>query len=151
MSDGGLGFIGRASRFDNFHNQGNNNGSMRYPSPFFDIGHTYLPTSVKQMFRWCRYYFMVNPLINSVTYKMAEYPITQIQVQEADSVLKDKWTKFIDTGIKLRNVLIEVGLDFFVRASAVLDANRAGFARHYDACAARTPANAGAATATGGK
>jgi len=107
----GLGFIGNTSRFDSFHNQ-NQNGTMRYPSPFFDIGHTYLPTSVKQMFRWCRYYFLVNPLINAVTYKMAEYPITKIQVQEADSVLRDKWTKFIDTGLKLRSTLIEIGLDF---------------------------------------
>lgn len=111
-SSSGLGFVGSAARFDSFHNQGQN-GTTRYPSPFFDIGHTYLPTSVKQMFRWCRYYFLVNPLINAVTYKMAEYPITKIQVQEADSVLRDKWTKLIDTGLKLRNTLIEVGLDYF--------------------------------------
>lgn len=86
---------------------------MRYPSPFFDIGHTYLPTSVKQMFRWCRYYFMVNPLINAVCYKMAEYPVTQILVKEADSILREKWTNYIETGAKLRKVCIEVGLDFF--------------------------------------
>jgi hypothetical protein len=115
----GLGFVGSTSRFDSFHNQ-SQNGTMRYPSPFFDIGHTYLPTSVKQMFRWCRYYFMVNPLINAVTYKMAEYPITKIQVQEADSVLRDKWTKLIDTGLKLRNVLIEIGLDFFAYGNAFI-------------------------------
>lgn len=112
MSMTSAGFIGSTTRFDSVHNQGNN-GTMRYPSPFFDIGHTYLPTSVKQMFRWCRYYFMVNPLINAVTYKMAEYPVTQILVKEADSDLRDKWTQLIETGIKLRKICIEVGLDFF--------------------------------------
>lgn len=113
----GLGFVGNTSRFDSFHNQ-NQNGTMRYPSPFFDIGHTYLPTSVKQMFRWCRYYFLVNPLINAVCYKMAEYPITKIQVQEADSVLRDKWSKLIDTGLKLRSTLIEIGLDYHCYGNA---------------------------------
>ena len=119
MSATASGFVGSTTRFDNVHNQGNS-GTMRYPSPFFDIGHTYLPTSVKQMFRWCRYYFMVNPLINAVTYKMAEYPVTQILVKEADSVLRDKWMKLIDTGLKLRNTLIEVGLDYFCYGNAFI-------------------------------
>lgn len=38
---------------------------VNYPSPFFDIAHTYLPVTVKQLFRWCRYYFLTNPLINA--------------------------------------------------------------------------------------
>ncbi len=113
------GFVGSAARFDNFHNQ-QQNGTMRYPSPFFDIAHTYLPTSIKQMLRWCRYYFLVNPLINAVVYKMAYYPVTKIKVKEADSVLRDKWTRLIDTGLKLRNVLIEVGLDFHCYGSAFI-------------------------------
>lgn len=113
-----MGFSGSGSRFDSHGQSGA--GTMRYPSPFFDIGHTYLPTSVKQMFKWCRYYFMVNPLINAVTYKMAEYPITQIQVKEADSVLRDKWMKLIETGLKLRKVLIEIGLDYFCYGNAFI-------------------------------
>jgi hypothetical protein len=114
-----LGFVGSTARFDTFHNQ-NQNGSFRYPSPFFDIGHTYLPTSVKQMFRWCRYYFLTNPIINAVTYKMAEYPITSIMVQEADSELRDKWTDYIENGLKLRKTLIEAGLDYFCYGNAFL-------------------------------
>lgn len=110
------GFIGSTSRFDNHHS--NHSGSFRYPSPFFDIGHTYLPTSVKQMFRWCRYYFMVNPLINAVTYKMAEYPITKLVVNEADSDLRKKWESIIENQLKLRTFQIETGLDYFCYGNA---------------------------------
>lgn len=117
--DNNSGFIGSTNRFDSYHNQ-NSNGSFRYPSPFFDIGHTYLPTSVKQMFRWCRYYFMVNPLINAVTYKMAEYPITPLIVDEADSELRKKWENVIDNVLKLRTFQIESGLDYFCYGNAFI-------------------------------
>ena len=56
-----------------------------YPSPFFDIGHTYLPPSTKALLRWCRYYYLTNPLINSVIHKMSEYPITEIVIDERDA------------------------------------------------------------------
>jgi hypothetical protein len=110
------GFVGSAARFDSYRDRGN--GSFRYPSPFFDIGHTYLPTSVKQMFRWCRYYFMVNPLINAVVYKMAEYPITPLVVDEADSDLRKKWENVIEHVLKLRPFQIETGLDYFCYGNA---------------------------------
>ena len=43
--------------------QGSLTQGVNYPSPFFDVAHTYLPTTVKQLFRYCRYYFMTNPLL----------------------------------------------------------------------------------------
>jgi len=112
MSD--LGLAGGIARFDSFHGrQEGGGGALRYPSPFFDIGHTYLPTSIKQMFRWCRYYFLTNPLINAVTYKMAEYPITDIIVDEEDSEQRAKWIEMIEHQFKVRTVEIEAGLDYY--------------------------------------
>jgi hypothetical protein len=103
---------GGPTRFDNYHTQGTR-GGIKYPSPFFDIAHTYLPTSMKQMFRWCRYYFFTHPVINAVTYKMAEYPITPIVVDEPDELVRDKWTKIIETDLKLDSFRVEVGLDYY--------------------------------------
>ncbi len=112
MSD--IGLSGGIARFDSFHGrQEGTGGALRYPSPFFDIGHTYLPTSIKQMFRWCRYYFLTNPLINAVTYKMAEYPITDIIIDEEDSEQRERWREMIEHDFKLRSVEIEAGLDYF--------------------------------------
>ena len=113
VSDG-LGFGGGVSRFDSQHGRtegGLYNGALRYPSPFFDIGHTYLPTSITQMFRWCRYYFLVNPLINAVVYKMSEYPITPIIFDEEDPKIRSRWEDIAENQLKIRTFQIETGLD----------------------------------------
>lgn len=115
IGDTGLG--AGASRFDSTR-QGQ--GTQRYPSPFFDIGHTYLPTSVKQMFRWCRYYFMTNPIINAVTYKMSEYPITPIIIDEEDTELRAKWNDIVENKLKLRPFQIETGLDYHCYGNAFI-------------------------------
>lgn len=116
----GTGFVGSSSRYDTLYSGNRRGGAVQYPSPFFDIGHTYLPTSVKQMFRWCRYYFLTNPIINAVTYKMAEYPITPLVVDEEDPDLKSKWEEIIENVLKLRTSLIEVGLDYFCYGNAFI-------------------------------
>lgn len=120
VSDG-LGLGGGVSRFDTSHGRsegGLYHGSLRYPSPFFDIGHTYLPTSMGQMFRWCRYYFLTNPLINAVTYKMSEYPITPIVFDEADTQIRSKWEDISENQLRMRSFEIEVGLDYHCYGNA---------------------------------
>lgn len=111
-----LGQGGSVSRFDSFHGRtqgGLFHGALRYPSPFFDIGHTFLPSTFDQLFKWCRYYFLVNPLINAVTYKMAEYPVTPLIFEVEDVDLRKKWEGISENLLKLRAFQIEVGLDYF--------------------------------------
>lgn len=111
-----LGMGGGISRFDSMHGRtgtGTFHGTLRYPSPFFDIGHTYLPTSIQHLLRWCRYYFLVNPLINAVTYKMAEYPITPLIFEEEDPQVRQRWEAIAENDLKLRAFQIECGLDYF--------------------------------------
>jgi hypothetical protein len=55
-----------------------------YPSPFFDIAQTYMPPTVKELFRWCKYFFYKDPVIGAVVTKIAEYPVTDF-VYNADS------------------------------------------------------------------
>jgi len=93
---------------------------VNYPSPFFDVAHTYLPTTIKQMFRWCRYYYLTNPLIAATVNKMAEYPITDILVDEDNKGLKDKWEDFFEDTIQLRPFLIEAGLFYMNYGNAMI-------------------------------
>lgn len=83
---------------------------VRYPSPFFDLAHTYLPTSVKQMFQWCRYFYLTNPLIATVVNKMAEYPVTDIIIDSDNKGLKEKWEGYFEEDISLRSTLVDIGL-----------------------------------------
>ena len=93
---------------------------LQYPSPFFDIGQTYLPATVKQMFRWCRYYFLVNPLINAVVSKMADYPITDIILDTEKQDLKESWSSFLNEQLRYRPFQIEIGLDYFAYGNSLV-------------------------------
>jgi hypothetical protein len=118
-----MGQGGSVSRFDTIHGRsggGQFHGALRYPSPFFDIGHTFLPSTFDQLLKWCRYYFLVNPLINAVTYKMAEYPITPLIFEVEDVDTRKKWEAISENMLKLRAFQIEVGLDYFCYGNAFI-------------------------------
>ena len=98
--------------------QGSGIQGVNYPSPFFDVAHTYLPTTVKSMFRWCRYYFLTNPLINSVVFKMAEYPVTDLIIDHENNSVRDRWTDYFQDHLRYRAFQVEVGLDYFTYGNA---------------------------------
>ena len=118
----GIGGAGGGGTFRFSHTRGRMQGAgvqgVNYPSPFFDVAHTYLPTTVKQMFRWCRYYFLTNPLINAVVFKMAEYPVTDILIDHENADVKNKWTEYFQDHLRYRAFLVEVGLDYFTYGNA---------------------------------
>ena len=86
-------------------------GGTRYPNPFFDGANMYMPKSLKELFGWCRYYFLTNPLVNAVCYKMASYPITELQFDGDPSVVK-KYNHLRDKVLDFRQFLVGVGLDY---------------------------------------
>lgn len=99
---------------------GTNDFGIQYPSPFFDIGQTYLPATMKQMFRWCRYYFLVNPLINAVVFKMSEYPVTDVVFDTDRPELKEQWSSFLLEQLRWRSFQVEVGLDYHTYGNALV-------------------------------
>jgi len=94
-------------------------GGVNYPSPFFDVAHTYLPTTVKQLFRFCRYYFMTNPLINATVVKLSEYPITDIIIDHKDVSTKRRWTEYFNDHLHFNAFRIEAGLDYFAMGNSI--------------------------------
>jgi hypothetical protein len=92
--------------------QGSNVQGVNYPSPFFDVAHTYLPVTVKALFKWCRYYFLTNPLINATVFKLSEYPVTDIIIDHESPEVKRKWTEYFQDHLRYRAFQIECGLDY---------------------------------------
>jgi hypothetical protein len=72
----------------------------------------YLPASFKTMLKWCRYYFLTNPTINTVVYKMAEYPVTDLILDDDNKKLAEKWSTFFKDTVHFKKFLVEVGLDY---------------------------------------
>lgn len=103
----GLRFAGTRGRI-----QGSPAHGVNYPSPFFDLAHTYYPVTVKQMFRWCRYYFLTNPVINAVVFKLSEYPITDIIFDHPDRKVVKNWTEYFQDHLRYRAFQVESGLDY---------------------------------------
>lgn len=92
---------------------------VNYPSPFFDIAHTYFPTSVKQLFRWCRYYFLTNGLVNTIIFKLSEYPVTDIVIDHPDRSVASRWTEYFNDQLNYKEFMVECGLDYFTYGIAL--------------------------------
>lgn len=85
---------------------------LGYPNPFFDIAHTYLPATVKELFKYCRYYFMTNSLINATVFKLSEYPITDIIIDHENDKTKSRWEEYFHDHLQYRPFQVECGLDY---------------------------------------
>ena len=100
------------------------NTNFRYPSQWWDVAHMELPSSVKHLFKWCRYHVLVNPLISSVTKKMAAYPITKVLVDESNQEGFDKhktrWEDLLFRTLDINRLQIEIGLDYHTYGNCIV-------------------------------
>ncbi len=83
-----------------------------YPSPFFDIAQTYMPPTVKELFRWCQYFLYKEPLFASVIFKIAEYVITDLIYNAEAKHVRNAWKEIFEEILNIKAFLIEVGLDY---------------------------------------
>jgi len=94
-----------------------------YPSPFFDVAQSYMPPTVKELLKWCAYFFYTDPLIGSVVYKIAEYPVTDFVYNDEDENVRNKWKFIFEDTLDIKPFLIEIGLDFFTFGNAFISIN----------------------------
>lgn len=105
------------------HEQGELRHPMRYPSPFFDISKFYMPQTVKELFKWCKYFYKTNGLITSVVYKLSEYPVTELNYntpEDVEEVGPKKIKDLLKNQFRINDFLIEVGLDYFVYGNCLV-------------------------------
>jgi hypothetical protein len=113
---GGFG-PGSDFRFSGFRNGASDGRSsnFRYPSAWWDVAHMDMPSTVKSLFRWCRYHALANPLISSVVRKMAEYPITKIIIDsdelEGFGHQRDRWDDLFHNVLDLHRFQVNANLD----------------------------------------
>lgn len=75
---------------------------------------------MKALMRWCRYYYLVNPLINAVVHKMSEYPVTELVIDEKNADVKEKWETLLGETLRYRAFQIEVGLDYYTYGMCIV-------------------------------
>jgi len=97
---------------------------IEYPNPWFDLSTAYLPKDMKTLFKYCRTFFYKNGFLNSVITKMAEYPITQIIFDtKLSDVEKQKYEQLFGHLLKIKSLLVHVGLDYMTYGNAFVSSN----------------------------
>lgn len=93
-----------------------------YPNPFFDQASLTLPTNIKEMFRFCKWAFYSHELVSPIIRKLAEYPITEVQVHpiddpnvtdEAAEETVKAWEKLFNKDLKIKSFLIDMAFDYY--------------------------------------
>lgn len=93
-------------------------GMSRYPNQFFDLSQQYMPPTIKELFRWCTFYYYNSPLIGSSITKISRYPITNLIYEDQHESVRELWSQIFDHELKIRDQLLEVNLDYHVYGNA---------------------------------
>lgn len=84
-----------------------------FANPFFDQAGTYLPSNIKQLFTFCRFYYMTHGTVNAITGTLSEYPVTDIILQHKEKAVVDKWQEQLHGVYQYPIFQQETNLDFF--------------------------------------
>jgi hypothetical protein len=91
---------------------------QRYPNQFFDLAQQYMPPTIKELFRWCTFYFYNNPLIGAAMKKVARYPITDLIFEDELESNRSIWEQILIRDLKIKERQMEINLDLHVYGNA---------------------------------
>lgn len=83
----------------------------KYPNQFFDLSQQYMPPTIKELFKWCTFYYYNSPLIGSALKKVSRYPITDLIFEDSKESSRKIWERTLTKTLKLKERLMEVNLD----------------------------------------
>jgi hypothetical protein len=86
----------------------------RYPNQFFDLSMQYMPPTIKELFRWCTFYYYNSPLMGAAIRKMSRYPITDLIIEDEHESVRELWDTIFNKNLKMKVRLLEVNLDHYV-------------------------------------
>lgn len=89
-----------------------------FSNPFFDQASTYTPGSIKDLFGFCRFYFLTHGIINTVITKASEYPVTDLIIQHRDAGVRRRWEELMNGVLNYRVHQYEINLDLNVYGNA---------------------------------
>lgn len=85
-----------------------------YPNQFFDLSQQYMPPTIKELFRWCTFYYYNSPLIGSTINKISRYPITDLIIEDKNDSARALWENLLAHELKIKDKLLEINLDLHV-------------------------------------
>lgn len=101
-------------------------GSVKYDNPFLDIVSSYIPITIKGMFKFTAAFAVGDGVVSQCIIKMSEYPITKLiyNDDEKSKFEKDKttewWKNVLEKQINIMRVLKECGMDYYAYGNSIL-------------------------------
>jgi RNase P subunit RPR2 len=100
--------------------------SIKYDSPFLDMTNTFIPKTIKGMFRFIASSILSDPLVYQCIARMSEYPITSLKFTdqkksfiEGDKTV-DKWKDIFEKKLKFIKVMHQIGMDYHAYGSSLI-------------------------------
>jgi hypothetical protein len=103
-----------------------NRGSIKYDNPFLDITSTYIPITIKGMFKFVAAFALGDGIISQCIIKMSEYPITKLIYNDdekskfEDDKTIDWWKNVLEKQINIMRVLKECGMDYYAYGNSII-------------------------------
>jgi len=85
-----------------------------YPNPWFDPSSTYIPSTMKELFRWCHYLYSSHSEIAPVINKKCAYVITRLIYDTERERSKQLWKELLEQTLKIREFEYKLLLDLEV-------------------------------------
>ena len=90
----------------------------RYANPFFDMSQQYMPPTIKELFKWCTFYYYNSPLIGSTITKISRYPITDLIIEDEHESVRSLWSNIFNNELKIKERMLEINLDYHTYGNA---------------------------------
>ncbi len=116
---------GRGGQFDQSQSRQQVLGRryQAFANPFFDQAGTYMPSTIKALFSFCRFYFLTHGIINAICTKASEYPLTDIMLSHDNRGVVDKWEELLTGTMNYRVYQFETNLDYYVYGNSFSSPN----------------------------
>jgi hypothetical protein len=91
-----------------------------------DIADLELPDKMKDVFKWCRYFYKVDALIHAACNKLATFPVTPLEFSDIigedqkESETLRRYKRVLMEKIDLQNLLLLFGIDYYVYGNVIM-------------------------------
>jgi len=99
----------------------NSRAALKYPNNYFDLAQTYFPSSIKELFEYCIYFYNTHCIVPAVVNKLASYPITELVFAAAEEkVTQQKWRELFIDQMNLPFEMYQIGIDMGVYGNSFI-------------------------------
>ncbi|MEM5810617.1 MAG: hypothetical protein QXP66_01805 [Candidatus Aenigmatarchaeota archaeon] len=90
--------------------------TFRYPMQFFNPM-SFVAPDIKSLFKWCEFFALSDPMVQSVIYKASAYPVTDIIVSSKDPKISSLFNEIIEH-IELKQICIVANMHLNIYGNA---------------------------------